>query len=846
MEIPKNPWQGTSDDLLKKLATNRGGLTDLEAQKRLLENGPNSISRQTPIPLLKIFLDQFLDLLVLMLIFACVLSFMLGDLRNGVVIGLIVVLNAIIGFVQEYKAEKILKALVKLLPEKVKVKRNGEEKEISAEYLALGDIVVINEGDKIPADIRVIESYELRINEQILTGEVNPQNKEAKDYKDGNLLITERLNLLFAGTNAADGEAIGVVVATGRATEFGKIAQKTMQINKEHSPLQEKTRQVAKKIAIFAAIWMIVLIFYHFYFVSSKIVDALIFAVVVAAALVPEGLPATVSVALSFGARNLARNKALIKNLVSVETLGSTTVICTDKTGTLTTGKMTVREVWEFANPEINPAEKKQLIRQVAILCNDAEVETDNAVGDPTEIALLEWAKKEGVDVAEYRKKYLKIDELPFNSRRRFMSTTYNLNGNKFNCVKGAPEIIAEKCHLNDEEKSQINKKMEEYASEGYRVLALAYNHIFLGLVSIFDPPRPEVKEAIENCKKGGIRVIMVTGDNPLTAASIGKITGITYDSFPEVIDGKSLSKMSDLELRQKLHHVNIFARILPEQKFRIVDNLMSMGEIVAATGDGVNDAPALKKADIGIAMGITGTDVSKQAADLILLDDNFATIVKAVVEGRVIFDNVKRFLFYIFTHNFGELMIVALGIFFGLPLTMLPVQILAVDLGTDILPSMSFIAEKEENVMSSKPRSKSVQLLNLESFIHLSLLGTVVGFGAIWNFTSVLNTTGNYAAATTVSLSTLAVAQAFNAFLARCPHVSIFKYSFWSNKYLIGSVLISLIILLLIVYTEPLNNFILTSPFPAVYWLRILLVGIVFLIVEELYKLIKKKHARV
>lgn len=635
-------------------------------------------------------------------------------------------------------------------------------------------------------------------------------------------------------------------MATGRATEFGKIAQKTMQINKEHSPLQEKTRQVAKKIAIFAAIWMIVLIFYHFYFVSSKIVDALIFAVVVAAALVPEGLPATVSVALSFGARNLARHKALIKNLVSVETLGSTTVICTDKTGTLTTGKMTVQEVWEFANPEINPEEKKQLIRQVAILCNDAEIETDNAVGDPTEIALLEWVKKEGVDVTEYRKKYLKIDELPFNSRRRFMSTTYNLNGNKFNCVKGAPEIIAEKCHLSDEEKTQINKKMEEYASEGYRVLALAYNHIFLGLVSIFDPPRPEVKEAIENCKKGGIRVIMITGDNPLTAASIGKITGITYDSFPEVIDGKRLSKMSDLELRQKLHHVNIFARILPEQKFRIVDNLMSMGEIVAATGDGVNDAPALKKADIGIAMGITGTDVSKQAADLILLDDNFATIVKAVVEGRVIFDNVKRFLFYIFTHNFGELMIVALGIFFGLPLTMLPVQILAVDLGTDILPSMSFIAEKEENVMSSKPRSKSVQLLNSESFIHLSLLGTVVGFGAIWNFTSVLNTTGNYAAATTVSLSTLAIAQAFNAFLARCPHVSIFKYSFWSNKYLIGSVLVSLIILMLIVYTKTLNNFILTSPFPAVYWLRIVMVGIVFLIVEEIYKLIKKKYARV
>lgn len=842
MQIPKNPWQGTNENALKILETSSNGLSQIEAQKRLFKFGPNSISRHSPIPFLQIFFDQFIDLLVAMLVFASVLSFVLGDFKNGVIIGLIVLLNATIGFAQEYKAEKILKALSKLLPENVKVKREGKEIELSAKYLVPGDIVIIDEGDKVPADMRILESYELKVDEQVLTGEANGQDKMSKTYQDGNLALHERQNLLFMGTTVTCGEALGLVTATGFKTEFGKIATKTIEIQKEHSPLQQKTAQLAKKIALLAACLMLVLIVYH-YFVNGNIVDALIFSVAIAAALVPEGLPATVSIALSAGARNLADHKALIKNLVSVETLGSTTVICTDKTGTITTGKMTVKEIWSFPHLKINSDELQKLILRVAILCNDAEVESDTEVGDPIEIALLKWAKDRGYDGQEFRKNFLKINEIPFNARRRFMSVTYKEGSYQFNCQKGAPEVIMAKCRLSQTDEAQINEKINAFASLGYRVLAFSYNEIFLGLVAIFDPPRLEVKDAIAKCRAGDIRVLMITGDNATTAKSIGMMVGIIDTPEVDIIDGKILDTLSDLQLRNKIHSVNIFARILPEQKFRIVDQLMKMGETVAVTGDGVNDAPALKRADIGIAMGITGTDVSKEAADMILLDDNFATIVQAVREGRNIFDNIKKFLFFIFTHNFGELLIVLLGFILGLPLTMLPVQILAVDLGTDVLPSMAFIAEKGSDVMKTKPRDKKVQLLRTSSLWHLSLLGTIIGIGAIINFIAVLKTTGNYAAATTVSFTTLAICQFFNAFMARTPQKSVFSYPFFSNKYLFGAILISLGLLLAIIYTQTFNNLLNTSPFPLYFWLRILLVGIIFVATEEIYKMIKKRY---
>ena len=843
MEEVKKPWQGIPEDILKDLKTSLKGLSELEAQKRLFYFGANTISRKVPIPILRIFFDQFVNLLVLLLVFAALLSFILGDLRNGIVISIIVLINAIIGFSQEYKAERIIRALTKLLPILVKVKRSGKEKQILAHNLVPGDIVILGEGDKVPADVRLIEAYELLTNDQALTGESKSQAKFAKNYDTLKHSLLEVENCLFMGTVVSSGEALGVVTATGFQTEFGKIARQTSEIEKTLSPLQEKTQQMSKRVALLAALIVIGLVIYK-YFLDRSILDALIFSIAVAAALVPEGLPATISVALSLGARTLGRHKALVRNLVSVETLGSVTVICTDKTGTLTTGKMEVKEVWDQINPNIDDDEKRKLIGENFILCSDAQLNSSGKFGDPTEIALLYWAQKQGLNIEKTRQKYQKIDEIPFNSRRRYMRVTLEDKGRTFNYLKGAPEVLLKMSKLSDEEKKQINQKYQEYASDGYRVLAVAYNEIFLGLVAIFDPPRGEVFSALENCRKGNIRVNMITGDNALTALSIAKMVGMVVPGQEvKIIEGDRLNRISDIELRSFLQKEIIFARTLPEQKYRIVDNLMQMGEIVAVTGDGVNDAPALRKADIGIAMG-DGTDVSREAADMILLDNNFATIVKAIKIGRSIFDNIRKFLFYIFSSNFGELLTVILGMIFGLPLPITAIQILSVDLGTDVLPSMSLIGEPPEGeVMKTKPRSKEVQLLTGESFFHLTLIGLIMGAGAIWNFVSVQELTGSYQAATTASLATLVIVQGFNIFLSRCPNISVFKYPFWRNKYLLFSVFSSLILIFLIIYLDFFNRYLQTAALPTAIWLRIFMVGIILVVVEEIYKLIKNRQ---
>jgi len=841
MQIPKNQWSGTVDNLLKNLETSKEGLSEIEAQKRLFKFGPNTITGKTPIPYLQIFFDQFIDILVLMLIFAALLSFILGDMRNGTIITIIVFINSIIGFSQGYKAQRILKALNKLLPDMVKVKRAGKEKQIPANYLVLGDIVLLGPGNKIPADIRLIESYDLKVDEKTLTGETHLQTKKIDQEKE-NEILTEVKNTVFMGTVVSDGEAWGVVVATGLSSEFGKIAQKTIGIEKTLSPLQEKTKKMSKRVAVLASFIVIGLVIYK-YFVGHNILDALIFSVAVAAALVPEGLPATISVALSLGASKLAKHHALVKNLVSVETLGSVTVICTDKTGTLTTGQMKVEQVWDDLNSKIKPDEKERLILENFILCNDAQIGKE-IFGDPLEIALLDWAQKKGSTIDEIRKKYRKVTETAFNASIKYMSVTFNDNGHDFSYLKGAPEVLIEKCHLDKNEKEKILKKVDEFASQGFRVLALAYNQIFLGLVSVYDPPRKEVKNAINECRKGHIRILMVTGDNPLTAKTIAQMTEVTLESEPQIVLGSDVDRMSDTKLKNILLGEPIFARVMPNHKFRIVDNLMKMGEIVAVTGDGVNDAPALKRADIGIAMGKVGTDVSRESADMILLDDNFATIVAAIKEGRAIFDNIKKFLFYIFSSNFGELLTVICGVAIGLPLPITAVQILSVDLGTDVFPSMALIFEPPEHqIMHTKPRSKEVQLLDGESFVHLTLIGLIMGIGAVWNFLLVQNITGNYTAATTASLATLVVAQSFNAFLSRCPSISIFKYPFWRNRYLLLAEVFSSGLILAIVYLAPFNHFILSFKFPPSIWFRVFLIGAILLIFEEIYKLMKKRY---
>ncbi|OGD56136.1 hypothetical protein A2V71_00090 [Candidatus Berkelbacteria bacterium RBG_13_40_8] len=834
-------WKVPIEEVFSELKSNKEGLSDFEVDKRLLHFGYNSIKAGSSFSFIGHLLKQLGDFLILLLIFASVLSFLLGDSRNGIIIAVIVVFNIIIGFSQEYRAQKILKALNKLLPQMVRVKRGNTEKLVHASSLVPGDIVTLAQGDKVPADIRLIESYDLRVDEKMLTGESKPQIKNASFSSVKELPLTEIKNILYMGTIISSGEALGIVIGTGHNTEFGKIAQKTTQIEKKLSPLQEKTAQMSKRIAILAVFIIIGLVVYK-YFVDRDILDAFIFSIAVAAALVPEGLPATIAIALSIGARNLAKKKALARNLVSVETLGSVTIICTDKTGTLTTGQMRVNDVWFEPNLEISNEEKKRLFYEALVLCNDAQIEK-NTLGDPMEIALLEWAEKNGYSISQIKKKYEKVKDMPFNSKIRYMSTTFRDGGKTFSYLKGAPEVLMEICHLTEKERQIISKKFSEFAEKGFRVLAVAYNNLFLGLVSIYDPPREEARQAISKCREGHIRIIMITGDNPLTAATIAKMTGITFEHSPQMVLGEAIEKMSDTQLRNVLLGEPIFARALPEHKYRIVDNLIKMGEVVAVTGDGVNDAPALKHSDIGVAMGVSGTDVSREAADMVLLDDNFATIVVAVEEGRAIYDNIKKFLFFILSHNFGELLIILIGMILGLPLPLLAVQILAIDLGTDALPSLALIFEPpEKNVIKTKPRSNEVALLNKEGFFHLVLIGLIIGFGGIWNFSEVLKQAG-YVAATTSSLITIVISQITFSFAARCPNTSIFRYPFWKNRYLIYAALFGLILILSIVYLKIFNEWILTSPVGISVWLRAFVAAFVLLIFEEVYKLIKKNY---
>jgi len=838
-----NPWQGTTETILKTLETGSAGLKNFEAEKRLFKYGLNSIKRRAPIPIITIFFDQLVDLLVLLLIIAGVLSFILGDSRSGTIIMIIVLINTIIGFSQEYKAEKVIRALAKLLPQMVRVRRDGREKLIKSSHLFPGDIVILGQGDKVPADIRLLEAYDLLANEQALTGESAAVRKEVKEIKDASPIPSQIFNMLFMGTIVARGEASGVVVATGLKTEFGKIAEKSVAIRKTLSPLQEKIGKMAKRVAIIAAFVVIGLVIYK-YFTDRNFISALTFSIAVAAALVPEGLPATISVALSLGARNLAKRRALVRNLVSVETLGSVTVICSDKTGTLTTGEMKVKELWQNPESKLSADELEKAIQNTLVLCNDAEIISENSPDNPTEIALLRFAKDSGAATEKIRKSGRKIAEIPFEAEKRYMRVTYQIGGKKINYLKGAPEVIIELTKIEGKEKKQIEEKFSAFADEGFRVLALAADGQFLALVAIFDPPREGIKEVIDDCQAGNIRLIMLTGDNPLTALSIAKMVGIADDDKVEVIDGKQIDQLSDVQLRGHLQREPIFARILPEHKFRIVDNLMKMGEIVAVTGDGVNDAPALKRADIGIAMGGKGTDVSREAADLVLLDDNFATIVHAIKEGRAIFDNIKKFLFYIFSSNFGELLTVVIGMIFGLPLPISAIQILCVDVGTDVLPSMALIFEPQEReIMKTKPRSKDVQLLTGKSFLHLSAIGLIMGGGAVLNFTYIMRLSGNYQAATTASLLTLVIVQVFNVFLSRCPNVSIFRYRFWRNHYLIAAEVFSLALILAMIYLPSMDRYLQTAILPSTLWLRALMFGVILLVLEEIYKYVRKNY---
>lgn len=866
-------YQKDSDYIIKEFSSSReNGLSQAEVENRILKYGKNEIKKEKKESVFLRFLASFGDIFALLLIGAAFISFFLGGPtgpRDAFVILVIIVLNSTIGFIQEYKAERIVDALNKVLPKKAVVLRDGKEVEILSEDIVPGDIIVLDEGDDIPADGRIIEASNFSTNDFTLTGESVPQHKFCETIPQ-KVALTDIDNMVFAGTSVAIGVARVIVVATGQETEFGKIAKQTQNIVDDPSPLQKelaRSAQTVSKITLLIG----VLIFVLNILLGKPFSSSLIFALSLAVAMVPEGLPTTVSIALALAVKKMAQKNALVKKLSAVETLGSATVICTDKTGTVTKNEMTVKEAWVNNknyhvkgvgySPEgdfllNNKKSKFSDVENVdmckaAIFCNNAQLIEPQGdknlwsiVGDPTEGALLTFSQKAGLNKKTEIKKARKILEIPFSSETKKMTVVYDFGKDIISYTKGAPSEVLKICNsisvngLNkkiDSYKKEIENKVDEFAKQGLRVLAFAKkdfsskkevsnklaesNLTFLGLVGMIDPPKDGVEEAVKIAKNAGIKIFMITGDYGLTAATIAERVGIVDKNYA-ILTGLDLLKMKDNEISKLLKTQDvIFSRTAPDQKIRIVNLLQQQGEVVAVTGDGVNDAPALRKADIGVAMGIAGTDVSKEASDIILLDDNFKTIVFAIREGRTVYANLKKFVHYIFSSNVGELFAVITGLIAGIPvMTIAAIQILAVDLGTDVLPSLALANDPEpEGIMNRKPRDQKERLLNKKTISDFFFIGVIMGVFATFAFTFYLLSNGwswgkevdagLYIAASTVTYASLVFSQIANVLsthAGRKPFIS----QLLTNRSLILACLSSIFILNIFMFTPVIKDF--------------------------------------
>lgn len=843
------------EEVFRRLRSNPDGLTSEEARRHLKKFGFNELRERRRVSVLEIFLSQFKDIFVLMLLAAILISLIVGEVSDAVTISAIVILNSIVGFIQNYRSEKALEAMKKLAAPKARLIRDGIETIIPAREVVPGDVLLLEAGDAIPADARVFENIELKTDEAILTGESIPVNKKSV-VLDRETPLSERINMVYMSTHVVYGRGRAVVTSTGMRTEFGKIAGMVQEAPREEPPLKIKLAKFAKKIAI-----IIVLacagIFLLGFFRGEHLADSFIIAVALAVSAVPEGLPTIVTVTLALGARELTKNNAIIRRLNSVETLGSTTVICSDKTGTITKGEMTVRKIFvdnrevevtgagyepegNFyqEEDEVNPVEDNHLslLLRIGALCNNSKLlsgASRRIIGDPTEGALVVVAEKGGFSVEKLDTDYPRIAELPFSSERKMMTTIHRTpDGRLVAYVKGAVEVLLDKSTMIlhkdgaepiiETDKERVLKMNSEMASNALRVLGIAYrelpketmefveedierNLVFVGLVGMIDPPREETIEARRLCEKAGIKVVMITGDHKLTAVAIAEEIGIAKSG--KALTGADLDKMSDEELKEVVKEVSVYARVTSEHKNRIVRALKMNGEIVAMTGDGVNDAPALKRADIGIAMGITGTDVTKEAADMVLADDNFATIVNAVKRGRIIYDNIRKFSFFLMRCNFDELVVISTFILIGLPVPLTAVMILWINLITDGGPALALSFDPPlEDVMNRPPRNPE------EGILHGKLASIIISFitqyiGTTFVFTWAFFVMGE----PLVKAQTMAFLQAVMRELiivwnCRSEKKNAFRLSFLSNKFLLISVILSFALSLTIIYMPPLQ----------------------------------------
>ncbi|MBI5638810.1 MAG: cation-transporting P-type ATPase [Nitrospirae bacterium] len=868
----------SKDDVFHTLVTSETGLSEDEAGRRLSEFGPNKITEVGRRSLLIRFLDQFTHFLAILLWIASAMSFLSeylhpgeGMLTLGIAIVAVIFINAVFTFIQEYRAEKALEELQKLLPFFVRVLRDGREKEITAGEVVPGDVMILSEGDKVPADSRVIESSGLKVNNAPLTGEAEPLSRSSDPFQGE---FMESSNIAFAGTTIVSGSGMAAVFATGMRTEFGRIALLTSAVEPGLSPLQ---KEIVKATRVVAAIAAGVGIFFFClgFVIGRNFWDNFIFAIGITVALIPEGMLPTVTLSLAMGSQRMAKRKALIKTLTAVETLGSVSVICTDKTGTLTQNRMAVSRLWVYDRTintgDLHKEDAPELLI-TALLCNNARFMEGQYKGDPTETAILKTAREMIGDIENER-----LAEIPFDPERKRMSTVNRTGGKVFAFSKGSVEGLLPLCsHLlkegrktliDDAVRSKILDSCQSLMDRGLRVLAFAHRDmedrpgpdlstleqdmIFLGLIGLEDPPRPEVPEAIGKCNEAGIKVIMITGDASRTAVAIGREIGL-IQSDPVIVEGRRFGEMSDYELRKTLTHKEvIFSRMTPKHKMRVVSILKGEGEVVAVTGDGVNDAPALKKADIGISMGMSGTDVAKEASDMVLLDDNFATIVNAVEEGRTVYENIRKFITYIFASNIPEAVPYLSYILLRIPLPLTIMQILAVDLGTDMLPALALGAERPtQGIMKQPPRRPGERMLNFpliaRAYFFLGpfeAAACMFGFFWLlyqggWHWGEILQANNIlYMQATTACLTGIVITQVANVFACRSSRESVFSIGFFTNRLIFAGIAFELALQFFIVYHPWGNRIFATYPISSSIWLVLIPFAFVLFFAEEARK---------
>ncbi|RLE95203.1 MAG: ATPase [Thermoprotei archaeon] len=862
----------TVEDVLEKLNTCLKGLSEEEAKRRLELYGFNEIPERRKRGPLDIFIDQFKSILVLLLVVTTIVSFLLGEVKDAFAILAIVIINTILGFIQEYRAEKSVEMLKKLAAPKATVIRNGIEKIIPAREIVPGDIIVLKAGDRVPADARVIEAMNLRVDESILTGESVPIDKTSEPIEAESLQIADMKNMVFMGTLVTYGRGKAVVTATGSKTVFGKIAEAVQKEEKEVTPLQRKMEHLGRVLVAVVTI-LTVIVFLDEYFFGTDPFEAFMTSVSLAVSAVPEGLPAVVTVTLALGVQRMAKRNAIVRRLSAVEGLGSVTVICTDKTGTITKNEMTVVRVYAdfkeievtgagyvpegkfvYKGSQIDPLSSRTLrkLLEVCLLCNDSKLIKENGewkiIGDPTEGSLIVLAAKTGLDKSNLEKKWPRVDEVPFDSERKRMTTIHLVDGKKEAFMKGAPEVVLSLCDrimvngeirkMTQDDVEKILKKASELANNALRVLAIAYRElsentpkneveshmIFLGLVGMIDPPRPEVKRAVVLAKQAGIKVIMVTGDHKSTAVAIAKEVGIIEGDDFLALTGEDLDKMSDDELYEIVDKVSVYARVSPEHKLRIVKLLKKKGHIVAMTGDGVNDAPSVKLADIGIAMGQRGSDVTREVADIVLADDNFVTIVAAIEEGRGIYENIRKFLRLLLSANWDEILVVFTCSTMDLPIPFTPIQILWINLLTDGLPALALgLDPPEPGIMKRPPRDPNEPVYkDMELFIAVSVL--VALFAWITPFWLALITGRNLDEARSIAFTQAVLFELILSFNCRSDTQYVFKNIklLFANKYLVLAVILSLILQLAVIYVPFLRYIFKTWPLTLSDWVMV------------------------